>query len=361
MKHALILGASGVVGFAALKHFSSLEGWRVTACSRRAPLERFGASFIAADLLDRELSRSLFSGPEGVTHLVYAALDEKPGLTAGWVDPGQIARNETMLRNVLDPLLEHGTRLQHVTLLQGAKAYGAHVRPIPIPAREGRDEARGVPNFYWAQEDYLRERQRGSAWSWTILRPQVIFGEAIGAAMNPIPAIGAYAAILQSEGQRLHFPGGVTAISEAVDADLLAEVIGWAGRCGEAANQVFNVTNGDVFQWESVWPIVAECVGMEVGSHVPGSVAADMPRRSAQWDTVRTRYGLTAPPLADFVGQSFHYLDLLFGYGRDAAKPPSILSTIKLRRAGFCGAIDTEEMLRRLFRSFQERRLLPPA
>lgn len=180
--------------------------------------------------------------------------------------------------------------------------------------------------------------------------------------MNPIPAIGAYAAILRSEGQPLHFPGGVTSISEAVDADLLAEVIAWAGRSGEAANQIFNVTNGDVFRWESVWPIIAGCLGMATGSHVPTRVAADMPRRSAQWDAVRTRYGLTAPPLAEFVGQSLHYLDLLLGYNRGAAgKPPTILSTVKIRRAGFCGAMDTEEMLRRLFRSFQERRLLPPA
>lgn len=171
MRHVLILGASGVVGFAAMKHYSALGGWRVTGCSRRPPLDRFGASFVPVDLMDREQCYSLFSDMPGVTHLVYAALEEKPGLAAGWLDTDQIARNEAMLRNVLEPLLERAKALRHVTLLQGGKAYGAHVRPIPVPAREGRDEAYDVPNFYWAQEKYLREMQRGSAWAWTILRP----------------------------------------------------------------------------------------------------------------------------------------------------------------------------------------------
>jgi hypothetical protein len=65
-----------------------------------------------------------------------------------------------------------------------------HVRPIAIPAREDRDEVREEPNFYWLQEEFLKERQRNRSWRRTILRPQIIFGESFGSAMNLIPAIG---------------------------------------------------------------------------------------------------------------------------------------------------------------------------
>ena len=54
-------------------------------------------------------------------------------------------------------------RLQHVSLLQGTKAYGAHVHPIPVPARE-RCAARRHANFYWLQEDLLRETSARPGW-----------------------------------------------------------------------------------------------------------------------------------------------------------------------------------------------------
>ena len=44
--------------------------------------------------------------------------------------------------------------LRHVTLLQGTKAYGVHVRPIAIPSREDSGEMREEPNFYWLQEEF---------------------------------------------------------------------------------------------------------------------------------------------------------------------------------------------------------------
>ena len=52
------------------------------------------------------------------------------------------------------------------------------------------------------------------AWSWTILRPQVILGESLGSNMNLIPAIGAYGAVLREAGEPLHFPGGAPSVLE---------------------------------------------------------------------------------------------------------------------------------------------------
>ena len=359
MKHVLVAGASGVVGLAALRHFAAEPGTAVTGIARRAPSGHPGGRFVSVDLTDRAACAAAFRAMRDVTHLVYAALYEQPGLAAGWVDGEQIATNTAMLANILEPL-SAAAPLRHVTLLQGAKAYGAHLHPIPIPAREDRDERRDVPNFYWTQEDMLRATAAQYGWTWTILRPQIIFGDAIGAAMNPVPAIGAWAAVLKERGLPLAFPGGATSIAEATDADLLARAIGWAGESPAAAGEAFNVTNGDVFVWRNVWPVIADALGMPTALDAPCSLAAAMADQSPTWDRIRARAGLVAPALDAFVGQSLHYVDILTGFGRTGGKPPSAMSTIKLRQAGFHDVIDTETMLRKWFARLQEQRLLPP-
>jgi nucleoside-diphosphate-sugar epimerase len=51
-KKVLIAGASGLVGYAALKHFSSVPDCEVLVVSRRPPPETLGARFLALDLTD---------------------------------------------------------------------------------------------------------------------------------------------------------------------------------------------------------------------------------------------------------------------------------------------------------------------
>lgn len=360
----LVAGASGVVGYAAMKRFVA-EGDDVIAVSRRAPIDSEGARFVPLDLQDRDACVSAIGAMADVTHLVYAALFEKPGLIGGWFEADQIDTNDRMFRNVLDPLLESAPLLRHVTLLQGTKAYGMRT-PTPIAAREDRDETYSEPNFYWRHETYLKERRKGAAWSYTILRPQVIFGLSIGSAMNLIPALGAYGALLKARGEPLHYPGAYTSfVLEAVDADLLARVIAWAASAPGARDQAFNVTNGDVFSWPAIWPVIADALGMEVGADRPIRMAEQAPAWAGAWDEIRARHKLVAPALAAFVGESFHYADMLLNYGagpgRDGRAPtPSLLSTLKLRQAGFHEVAGTEEMFGKFLRQMQDLRLLPP-
>jgi len=149
-------------------------------------------------------------------------------------------------------------------------------------------------------------------------------------------------------------------VLEAVDADLLARAIDWAGSSPNARNETFNVTNGDVFAWPYVWPAIAESLGMEVGDREPERLGEAMPPRAAEWDAVRKKYDLLSPGLSDFVGQSFHYADFCMAHGVEATLPPALVSTIKLRQAGFGEVMDTEAMLRKWFELFQRERLLPP-
>lgn len=353
----LVAGATGLVGRAVAQHFAAV-GWRVTALSRRRPDHHAGGTFVTVDLADAAQTATVLGALQDVTHVVYAAYAEKPG-TQGWRDPAQMAFNLSMLRNLMEPLLRASPGLQHVTLLQGTKAYGAPLSVIPIPARENAPRAPHAA-FYWLQEDWLRQQQVGQTWHWTILRPQIIFGESLGSHMNIIPAIGAYAAVLKQAGQPLYFPGGVSWVREAVDAGLLARACEWAASTPACRNDTFNITNGDVFEWRNVWPSIADALGMQPGPDRPLALALAMPAQQEAWAALVRGHRLTAPPdLNDFVGQGFLYADRQFCHGVMQPPPVRLVSTIKARQAGFTDCLDTEVMFRRCFARFQERGWLP--
>ena len=83
------------------------------------------------------------------------------------IDLQRSARHYADLRPVLG-LTEYQP---HVTLMQGGKAYGVHLGPlkrVPLKESDGRTMP---PNFYYDQEDLVRERQAGKRWTWTALRP----------------------------------------------------------------------------------------------------------------------------------------------------------------------------------------------
>ena len=360
-KKVLVAGASGLVGRAAMKHFAAEPGCAVLALSRRKPDETFGARWLPLDLTDQAACAALAPEFADATHLVYAALYEQPTLVAGWREQEQIRTNEAMLKNLFEPLKQAASGLRHVALLQGTKAYGVHVRPLTVPARENRSEMHEQPNFYWNQERYIRAEQQGQRWSWTILRPVLIVGCSTGSAMNVVPALGVYAAMMRRAGKKvLDYPGGVGRVAQAVDADLLARSIAWSGEAAAARNEIFNVTNGDVFVWPNVWPAIADALGFAPGAHVPLSLDQEIRPREVEWAEIRRQYGLASGTLKDFVGLSFEYADYTMGYGRDAPGPPALVSTVKLMQAGFHEVMDTEAMFAKAVAELQAKRLLPP-
>ncbi|HET9690790.1 MAG TPA: NAD-dependent epimerase/dehydratase family protein [Acidimicrobiales bacterium] len=354
----VVAGASGVVGLAALEAFSAAGGWDVVGVARRPP-QVDGAVTVALDLTDEAACRGFADAHGDTTHVVYAALFEKTGLVPGWHEADQMQRNLMMLRNLLDPLAS-SAGLEHVSLLQGTKAYGVHLHPVAVPARE-RWPRDPHENFYWLQEDHVRELQRSGSWACTVFRPQVVMGGALGSNMNPIAALGAYGALLREAGEPLHFPAQPWQfVFEAVDADLLARALLWAATAPTARNETFNVTNGDVMTWPNVWPTIAAALGMAPGDVRPISFEAEQAAWQASWAALVDRHGLAAPAsLEAFVGQSLTYLDFLMAVGADAPPPPALVSTVKLRQAGFGDCADTEDMFRRWVGRLQQERLLP--
>ncbi|MFB4165754.1 NAD-dependent epimerase/dehydratase family protein [Alteribacillus sp. JSM 102045] len=103
-KKVLIVGATGLVGYAAMKHFTTQKDCSVIAVSRRRPAETFGAKFISVDLTNEKQCLEVFGNMTDITHVVYTALYEKPDLIEGWLDEEQILINKLMLRNLFEPL-----------------------------------------------------------------------------------------------------------------------------------------------------------------------------------------------------------------------------------------------------------------
>src|ERR1700745_1668044 len=122
-KRVLIIGASGLLGVAAIERFLD-AGWDVVGVSRRKPELPSGRNidFLSVDLRDQEKTRAAFEPLTDITHIAYTALHEKPELVAGWSSREQIDTNNAMLRNVVEPIVRKSSNCRHVRILQGPKS-----------------------------------------------------------------------------------------------------------------------------------------------------------------------------------------------------------------------------------------------
>lgn len=359
-KKVLVVGASGLIGVAAMEAFLD-AGWDAIGLSRREPELLTGRpfEFVSVDLRDEEATRTALGRLAGISHVAYTAIYENADdLVGGWSNAEQIEINNAMLRNVIAPLVSGEKTLEHVSILQGTKAYGVHLHPIAIPARES-DPRDDHANFFLDQEDYVGDMGTAHGFAFTVLRPQLVTGEIAGA-LNVLPAIGVYAAIRREKGEPFSFPGGPSFVWEMADAHLLARVMVWSATSPTARNQIFNVTNGDVFEWRSVWPAMAKTLGVEPGPDDPRSIAAYIRENADVWAAIADKYGLKSKDLRSFVGQGDQHADFAFAYGAPAG-PVAFVSTIKLRRAGFHDVVDTRDAFCTSLQSFIDRDLLPPA
>ncbi len=163
-KKVVVAGATGLVGDAALRHFGAVGGCEVVALSRRKPRQLYGARHVAGrpDRSRRNAGRPRRSCKARPISSTPRSMRRRTWSMAGAIQD-QIRTNDAMLRNLMAVLEPAAPTLRHVALLQGTKAYGVHVRPLTVPAREGRSEMYEQPNFYWAQENFLRELQQGKS------------------------------------------------------------------------------------------------------------------------------------------------------------------------------------------------------
>ncbi|KAG2263289.1 hypothetical protein Bca52824_070368 [Brassica carinata] len=292
---ALIIGVTGIVGnsLAEILPLSDTPGgpWKVYGVARR-PRPSWNADhpidYIQCDVSDADDARSKLSPLTDVTHVFYA--------------------NALMLRNVLRSVLPNAPNLRHVCLQTGTKHYIGPFKDLETrqhhdpPFTEDMPRLR-IENFYYALEDVLFEeiKKKESSVSWSVHRPNTIFGFSPYSLMNIVGTLCVYAAICKHEGT-------------ASDADLIAEQQIWAAVDPYAKNEAFNCNNDDVFKWKHLWKVLAEQFGIEeYGFEEGGNVGlVEMMRGKARvWEEMVKEHQLQEKKL-DEVGV-WWFVDVILG------------------------------------------------
>lgn len=347
LSSVVVAGAGGVIGTSVVEAYAN-AGVKVTGISRRKPDMSHG-EHVSVDLAEEENALEGLAALSDTTHLVFAAYVERKSLAA------QIEPNVALLANTLAALRANGSPLEHVTLYQGNKAYGAHLGPFKTPAKE--TDARLIgPNFYYDQEDLLRAQAEKMGFQFTILRPEAVMGYAIGNPMNLLMVLAAYASITKELGLPLRFPGtrevydGV--LYQMTDAELLAQATMWAGATPSAAGQIFNLTNGDTIRWSQLWRIIAAHFELDVGEPLPIKLTDHMPVQADLWTSMIMRHQLQRTTWSSLVDWAFG--DFIFSSPYD-----NVSSTIKVRKAGFTGCVDTESRTTQLLEKLATNRVIP--
>jgi nucleoside-diphosphate-sugar epimerase len=347
-KTAVVIGATGVSGRALLAQLERQPDWDVIGVARNPPYFGTTAEFVYADLLDEASCRETLGKLHGTTHLFYTAYRDHP------VFAETRAPNAAMFRNALTAVAGAAPDLQHVCLLQGTKYYGQYLGPFKTPAKES-DSRISVPHFYYDQQDFLMERRQGERWSWSAARPHVICGYALGNPLNLISTLCVYAAIRKELGLPLTFPGkpgAFTSIYQATDSGLLARAMVWMATTPQCADEAFNITNGDFFRYENLWPVFADHFGMAPGGVETEDLTVFMAGKEPVWDEIVEKHGLEPNPFARLANWAF--ANYAFSNDWDVMS-----DTTKCRKYGFLEFIDSEEMFLDHFAFLRRSRIVP--
>ncbi len=348
--HALVAGASGVVGRRLAEVLANDPKWEVIGLSRRVPVGACSYKTISVDLTDAADCKQKLATLINTTHILYAARYEHK-TTA----PEPIDLNTDMLRHLVEAVAPGAAHLQHIHMVQGSKYYGSTLGPYKTPSLESAPRVPSNNNFYYEQEDYLIAQQRGKRWSWSASRPHAICDHSTSFARALGMLIAVYANILKALNEPLHFPGtegNYSALYQCTEAGLLARAIRWMSIEPKCANQSFNITNGDTIRWKNLWPVFADYFGMKLGEVKTIKLGAVMPGKAAAWESIVTEYSLKTNTYDNLV--MWPYGDFVFGPNYD-----HMSSTIKARQFGFHECMDTERMFIELFDYYRREKVIP--
>ncbi|PTM45394.1 nucleoside-diphosphate-sugar epimerase [Sphingomonas aerolata] len=349
---ALVVGTSGIVGSATAALLIE-QGWTVHGLARR-PSAQPGVHPVAADLSDAAGTAAALK--DLAPDAVFVSTWSRQATEAE-----NIRVNGAMVRNLLDGL-RPAKSVRHVALVTGLKhylgpfeAYGKGVLPqTPFREEQGRLE---VENFYYAQEDEVFAAAERDGFSWSVHRPHTVIGKAVGNAMNMGTTLAAYATLCRETGRPFRFPGSAAqwnGLTDMTDARQLAAQLVWATTTPEAANQDFNIVNGDVFRWSWMWSRIAEWFGIEAapfdGTVVP--LEEQMADDAVVWQRIAEREGLVEVDLTRLASPWHTDADL--------GRPIEVVTDMgKSRRMGFTRYQPTDDAFFDLFAQLRADRLIP--
>jgi len=347
-RHALVAGVTGLVGTRIAERLHE-DGWDVTGVCRRPPAAPPPYDVIAVDLTDAADCRARLERASRVTHVFYAARYDHPE-----GESESIETNAAMLANLVDALEPVARGLRHVHLVHGTKYYGHMLGALPVPLTEETPRAR-APNFYFAQEDFIRARQNGKAWSYSTSRPHTFCDASVAEPRNAALLIAVHATLARALDRPLAYPGtakSFLARTQFTWVPMLARAAVWMAQTPRCANQSYNIVNGDAPRWADLWPRFAEYFGVECGGAEPVRLADEVHEHEAVWQALVDRHRLRRTTLASSV--LWPYADYLF-------KPEwDIISAMsKARRDGYAESVDSARTFIDLFDRFRSDKIIP--
>ncbi|EKG10612.1 NAD-dependent epimerase/dehydratase [Macrophomina phaseolina MS6] len=318
--------------------------------------------------------------------------------------------NGDMLETFLRALEINNTiaQIKRIILVTGCKQYGVHLGAPKNPMLESDPwlpEPPYPPNFYYRQQRILHSYAAKHKVEWVVTYPNDVIGFAKGNFMNLATSIGIYAAVHRelsrssnsgAQGE-LPFPGSVafyTKFDSFTYSRLHAQFCAWAALEPRAANQAFNVVNGDAESWQNLWPRLAARHGLVVPPDQfsrPAPDASDVAlmedppvsllakeaglEGTVKQSHVEQRIDLVKWSQKDEVKKAWERLAEREGLEKDAFEKATwaftgfvlgrnfdlVISMSKARAAGWTGYHDTWESLEKVFTELEEAKVLPKA
>ncbi|KAI4263713.1 MAG: hypothetical protein L6R42_001153 [Xanthoria sp. 1 TBL-2021] len=385
-KHALVFGASGLIGWGIvdqlLSNYPSPGTFaKVTALVNRPldvqdsfwplqvnrPLdvqEQLELQLVSGiNLADgsiqsvTELLRTKVKGIEHVTHVFYFVYkyEEKP--------EEEVRVVCGMLERAVAALDHLSPKMEFLVFPTGTKAYGIHI-PGGVFKAPYKESMGALPNDFQKTLNYpfmraiLEEASAGKQWTWCDIRPDAVIGFVPnGSAFNLTAHWATYLSLyrlIEGPNAKVPFPGslaGYNALYNEASADIIAKLAIWASlHPAEAGGgQIFNIS--DQAKPESMrdrWPRLAAYFGLQGVAPVEGEVLKPSEYIN-RYQGEAEKLGVKSSPV--FKGE---FLDS-YGFYLDFDRQ---LSLEKVRKAGFAEEMDPNASWFRAFGRFKEARMI---
>ncbi|THY74861.1 hypothetical protein D6C95_10060 [Aureobasidium pullulans] len=391
---AIVTGANGISGTYMLKVLGQHpQRWKkIYALSRRPPsgdlpknVEHIPCDFLKSP---EEIASVLKEkNVKGDYAFFFAYIQPAPKEGQGiWGNVDELVSiNKSLLSNFLEALTISKSIPKAVLLQLGAKYYGLHLGPGTPPYEETNARVELEPNFYYPQEDYLREWAKKNGSKWITTRPSHIPGAVPDNAMNLVLPLAIYATVQKHLGLPLEYPSDLKAWETTVSissAQMNAYLSEWAVLTDSAYNESFNACDDSAFTWAQLWPRLAARFGIDwkgpdleadfTESKMPyeppprgwGPTAtmkykftltewAKKPEIQKAWKEIAEANGLRMTEFSD-IDRVFGFTDGALGWSF-----PLHYSMTKAKEMGYFGYVDSTKSIIKTVEEFADLKMIP--